>query len=135
MNNEAESSDDISCRGLITLKNANFLILFSLKTKKWHKLHFDHTKLIQVQDVTIRNDEQLLVLDRDNILWSGNLWKLKFLRKFSSFNLFISVYKLGPLLGKALALTTNINPIGESFADYLYYYIPRDGAVVRWNFQ
>lgn len=125
----------MSCRGIITVKNVNFLILFSLTTKRWHRIYFENRKTIQPQDITIRNNEQLLLLDKNNNLWSGDLSKIKFIRKLSPFVLFMSVSRLGSLLGEARGLITYAGSDGPGINDYLYYYMPRDGACVRWNFR
>lgn len=89
--------------------------------------------MVRPQGIAIRNNDQLLVLDKNNVLWSGNLFKVKFVRKLSPLALFMSISRLGALLGKAQGLTTQTDESTENH--YLYYYMPRDGAVVRWNFR
>lgn len=122
----------MTCRAFITLQNENFLIIYSQKAKTWRKLMFSSAVEIIPQLITIRNDETLLVTDAVNTLWTGNLTTITVFGKQR--HLGILIRPLGALLGisKSLSVPTN-GLIGDLNNNYLYYYIPRDGAIVRWD--
>lgn len=129
-----EASDWMASRAFITLQNENFLIIYSQKAKNWRKLMLSSDIDIIPQSITIRNDETLLVSDAVNTLWTGNLTNIKIYGKHR--HLGIVLRPLGSLLGvsKSLSVTTN-SLSSDPNNNYLYYYIPRDGAIVRWDFR
>lgn len=127
------ASESISCRAFITLQNDKYLIMYSQKAKSWRKLLLSSAVEIIPQSITIRNDETLLVTDAVNILWAGNLTNVKVNRKQR--HLGIVLHPLGALLGVSRSLSVPTNGLTDLNNNYLYYYIPRDGAIVRWDFR
>lgn len=86
------------------------------------------------QSVTIRSDETLLIADDLNTLWTANLTTIKVYGR--NRHLGIELQPLGSLLGVSRSLSLPTNTVGnDPNNNYLYYYIPRDGAVVRWDFR
>lgn len=129
---------------LIVLKNCKYLIQYSLFENRPRKLsliiktNYNRNRsydFLMASEITLKDDHELLIKDYMNGLWLGNLNDVqRSLRYDDKIDLFIEVKYLGPLLGAATALTVPM--IGDQDnAHYLYYYLPRDGAVVRWNFQ
>lgn len=124
---------------LILLHRSKFLILYSLKNRS-QKLrlmiqskHRAYEGLIPAE-IIIKNEKDLVVSDHSNGLWMANLNKIKPNQRSKDVELFVEVIYLGSLLGSSRAIT--IPPIFDvDTTQYLYYYIPRDGAVVRWNFR
>lgn len=129
------SSDTINCRAFITLENGNFLILYSLKDKRWRKVNLLSSVKIIPQAITIRNDEDILITDITNHLWKGNIRRMKMYRKETKIQrIFIKLDQLGSLLGDSKSLVSSLDSFnGELYNDFLYYYMPRDGVVVRWD--
>lgn len=129
---------------LIVLNKSKYLIQYSLLENRPRKLSLiiktnykrnrSYDQLI-ASEVTLKNDHELLIKDYTNGLWFGDLNDVqRSLRDDDKIDLFVEVKYLGSLLGAATALTVPM--IGDQDnAHYLYYYLPRDGAVVRWNFQ
>lgn len=127
---------------LILLHKSKYLIQYSLlndrprklsliiKTKNLHR-PFD---VLIPSEITLKNDNELLIKDYSNGLWIANLNQIQRSLREEEFDLFVEVIYLGTLLGTSTALT--IPTVGdEDNNHYLYYYLPRDGAVVRWNFR
>lgn len=126
--------DWITCRAFITLQNENYLIAYSLKAKTWRKLMLSAAIEIIPQSIAIRNDETLLITDKGNTLWTGNLTQINVYGKHRHLGIVLRL--LGPLLGVSKSLSVPTNGVsGDPNNNYLYYYIPRDGAIVRWDFR
>lgn len=93
----------------------------------------DYDVLIPAE-ITMKSDDELMISDHSNGLWFANLNKIKHNIRNKDIELFVEVKYLGSLLGSPKALT--VPPIiDDDTNQYLYYYLPRDGAVVRWNFR
>lgn len=120
---------------VINIKNANFLILYNLQEGQYYKLAFNIRVIIPHQ-ITIRNGDELLMVDVANRLWAGDLSRIKLSKNCEKCRI-VNVSLLGSLLGysNALAVSSMYNTGTGVFNDYLYYYLPRDGAIVRWNFR
>lgn len=124
---------------LILLHQSKFLIQYSLLENRARKLSLIiplsnglHDVLIAAE-ITIKNNDELIIKDHSNGLWMAKLSKIKHSIKSKDVELFVEVQFLGSLLGaaKAIAIPSTTDDIDQ----YLYYYLPRDGAVVRWNFR
>lgn len=85
-------------------------------------------------EITLKSDNELLIKDYTNGLWLADLKQIQRSLREDEIDLFVVVRYLGSLLGASTALTIPIVGDEES-QHYLYYYLPRDGAVVRWNFR
>lgn len=86
-------------------------------------------------EISLRNNDELLISNSINELWITNLSQIKqFFKKGKSQNLTLFPKKLGSLLGTPQTLSVPTNMDGNKFS-YLYYYLPRDGAVLRWSFK
>lgn len=126
------ASEWITCRAIITMQNENYLIIYSQKAKAWRKLMLVSAVEIIPQSIAIRNDETLLVTDAVNTLWMANLTNIKVYGKHR--HLGIVLRPLGALLGVAKSPSVPTSGLSsDPNNNYLYYYIPRDGAIVRWD--
>lgn len=119
--------------GIICLRRANYLLLYSLQHRKYTKVAFNILVVIPHQILT-HHDNELLIMDTANRLWMGDLNRLKSHRQCKKCKM-LTITQLGSLLGHTdtLAVTSTLN--AGLYNDYLYYYLPRDGAIVRWNFR
>lgn len=130
---------------LLLLHKSKYLIRYSLlenlprrlsliiKTNYSRNGAYDH---LIAAEITLKNDHELLIKDYTNHLWVANLNDIQ--RSLhgddGKIDLFVEVNYLGSLLGTATALTVPM--VGDhDNQHYLYYYLPRDGAIVRWNFR
>lgn len=124
---------------LILLHRSAFLIQYSLRQDRPRKLVLVISKKAKGYDVlipaeiTLKNDKELFISDHSNGLWLADLTKTKS-NPNKGEDSFVEVKYLGSLLGASTALTIPTMIDGDS-SHYLYYYLPRDGAVVRWNFR
>lgn len=126
---------------LIVLHKSKYLIHYSLLENRLRKLSliiktnyvnraYDQ---LMASEITIKNDNELLIKDYTNGLWLANLNDMQRNRRDGNkIDLFVTVKYLGSLLGTATALTV---PMVGDQDHFLYYYLPRDGAIVRWNFR
>lgn len=127
---------------LILLHKSKYLIQYSLLENRPRKLSLINKRnylnrsydQLMAAEITLKDDHELLIKDYTNRLWLANLDDMqRSLRDDDKIDLFIEVKYLGSLLGSATALTVPM--VGDQDnTHYLYYYLPRDGAVVRWNF-
>lgn len=133
---------------LILLHKCKYLIQYSLLENRPRKLSlimkatyfnrpYEH---LIAAEITMKNDHELLIKDYSNRLWTANLNNMQRNRRRRSNaedqidDLFMEVKFLGSLLGTAIG--TAVPMVGDQDnTHYLYYYLPRDGAVVRWNFR
>lgn len=128
---------------LIVLHKSKYLIQYSLLENRPRKLsliiktnyrHRSYDQLVAAE-ITLKNDHELLIKDYTNSLWLANLNDMqRSLRDDDKIDLFVEVKYLGSLLGAAAALSIPMFGDQDNI-HYLYYYLPRDGAVVRWNFR
>lgn len=124
---------------IILLHQSNFLIQCSLLDHRPRKLTLiipsknrPYNVLIPAE-IAIKNDDELMISDHSNGLWMANLKNVRRnMMRGSKIELFAEVTYLGSLLGNAKTLSIP-PPIDGDTNQYLYYYLPRDGAVVRWN--
>lgn len=126
---------------LILLHRSSFLIQYSLLQDRPQKIalvisiknrNFD---VLIPAEITMKNNNEFMISDHSNRLWLADLSKIKpNTNKRIDADFFIEVKYLGQLLGASKSLTIPIVIDGDS-NHYLYYYLPRDGAVVRWNFR
>lgn len=130
----------VSTSAFILLHQSTFLIQYSLRQDRPRRLvlvvltkNRSYDVLIPAE-ITMKNDNELIVSDNSNGLWLAELNKIKPNTRNKETDFFVEVKYLGPLLGASRALTIPIAIDGES-NHYLYYYLPRDGAIVRWNFR
>lgn len=125
---------------LILLHQSSFLIQYSMLSIRPKKLSLiiptkngAYDVLIPAE-ISMKGDDELVISDYSNGLWFANLKKIRHNIRNKDIELFVEVKYLGSLLGASTALT--IPPvIDDEINQYLYYYLPRDGAVVRWNFR
>lgn len=125
---------------LILLHQSSFLIQYSMLSIRPKKLSLiipsengAYDVLIPAE-IAIKGDDELVISDYSNCLWFANLKKIRHNIRNKDIELFVEVKYLGSLLGASKALT--VPPvIDDETNQYLYYYLPRDGAVVRWNFR
>lgn len=127
---------------LILLHKSKYLIYFSLLENRPRKLSFviktkhinSSYDVLVASEMTLNNNSELMIKDMSNGLWLANLNQMKRSLNQREIDLFVEVTYLGPLLGAATSLT--VPTIGDSDnTHFLYYYLPRDGAIVRWNFR
>lgn len=125
---------------LILLHRSKFLIQYSLRSVRPKKLSLiiptrnGAYDVVIPAEITMKSDDELVIRDYSNGLWFANLNKIKHSIRNKDIELFVEVEYLGSLLGASKALT--VQPIlDDDTNQYLYYYLPRDGAVVRWNFR
>lgn len=133
--NEINALAHAEYRAIIALRKENFLIVYSQRSRTWQKLWLSSTVHVIPQSLIIRNDETVLVTDAFNTLWTGNLSSVKFYGQHRHRQSAIPLRQLGKLLGMSKSLSVTSNGHNDPNAHYLYYYIPRDGAIVRWDFR
>lgn len=128
---------------LIVLHKSKYLIQYSLLENRPRKLsliiktNYRHRSYDQLMaaEITLKNDHELLIKDYTDSLWLANLNDMqRSLRDDDKIDLFVEVKYLGSLLGAATALCVPMFGDQENI-HFLYYYLPRDGAIVRWNFR
>lgn len=125
---------------LILLKNAKHLIHYSLLEHRPQKLHLivpskdGNYEALTAADIVMKSDAELMVTDQENGLWLANTYDITIHinEKDKRTDLSVDMKYLGSLLGNAVALAIPILP-DTDVNHYLYYYLPRDGAIVRWN--
>ncbi|KAJ6645694.1 Major royal jelly protein 3, partial [Pseudolycoriella hygida] len=113
-------------QAIITLDRADFLIFYSLNKRRWWKLQLitSDGMVVIPKDIAILGTDKLYASDECGHLWTAEVD----VHKWTKAKLFneVRVEFIADLLGTSTALT--IDPNGS-----LLYYLPRDGAVVRWN--
>lgn len=132
----------IGTRGIISLYGKNYLLIYSLPEGRLRKLRLviknsnTSRTLLSPREVVMKDNNELLISDFFNSLWLANLNQLKSFskkkRNNNEYDSTIEVKYVGSLLGssRALAIPKIIDAEQEN---YLYYYLPRDGAILRWN--
>lgn len=118
---------------IISLKRANYLLFYSFCDRKFIKLAFNIVVIIPHQ-ILIHNEHELLIVDTANRLWIGELTRLKPYKNRKNYKT-LTITQLGTLLGYTNTLASTATSNTGIFNDYLYYFMPRDGAIVRWNFR
>lgn len=73
-------------------------------------------------------------MDTAKRLWVGDLHRLKPHKQRNACKV-LTITQLGTLLGYTDSMAVSATANGGLLNDYLYYYLPRDGAIVRWNFR
>ncbi|XP_031641194.1 uncharacterized protein LOC116352610 [Contarinia nasturtii] len=141
-NNNAivKRSSTATTYALILIHQSKFLIQYSLSDNRPKKLFLiiplqsGAYDILIAAEITIKNNDELVVKDYNNNLWIAKLNEIKYSSiQSKNIDLFVEVKFLGPLLGSANALA--IPQMVDDIDQYMYYYLPRDGAVVRWNFR
>lgn len=120
-----------STKAFICLQNANFLIQYSFADKSYTKLTFN-IRVVFPKDILIKHENHLIIVDTGNRLWLGNLNRIKSRQK-NRLHKEISVNHLGTLLGLTDSIAVTTNNESGNLINYIYYYLPKDGAIVRWN--
>lgn len=135
---------------LILPQDANHLLLYRIHSNRPQKLtllypvksHKSKKSIIYnillPVEITMKSENELIVTDSYNGLWLAHIDEIENdvtdRISQSKINLYVVVRYLGSLLGTSQALTVT-QPTGESMRHtYLYYHLPRDGAILRWNF-
>lgn len=126
-----EGNEQTYCNAFITIKDVNYFIVYSQRDKIWQKILLQNNVI--PHQLTIRNNFELFISDKKNNLWNGNLSNINY--NLSGKNYFIELIYLGQLLGKSTSLIASTVNDEYGLNDYLYYFMPRDGAIVRWNFR
>lgn len=123
---------------LILLHKSNFLVRYSMVENRLRKLSLIiKTKnrspdVLVPAEITMKTGDEFLIKDHSNGLWLGNLNEIQQNTRVEGIDLFVDVKYLGSLLGASMTMTVPILA-DENSSRYLYYYLPRDGAVVRWD--
>lgn len=132
-------------RAIILLRDKQFLLIYSPLENSPLKLNFLASDSIKKEflvpnEIAMRSNEELLICDHFNKLWSADISQVQLSKSGSSqigaFSLVTVPAKyLGSLLGlpKALNIPSSID--FDSMNTFLYYYLPRDGVVLRWNYR
>lgn len=133
-------------RAIILLQNRRFLLIYSPLENGPIKLNllkgdtFKNEFLIP-DEIAMKSNEELLICDHFNQLWSADIGQIHLsksssnqLDAFSVVN--VPTKYIGSLLGLPKALTINPSSMdSDSINTFLYYYLPRDGVVLRWNYR
>lgn len=132
-------------RALILLQNEQFLLIYSPLENCPIKLNFLTSDGIQKKflvpvEITMRSNEELLICDHLNKLWSADIYQVQLSKSDSCQKGAFSVVNvpakyLGTLLGLPKALSFPLSIDSDSMNSFLYYYLPRDGVVLRWNYR
>lgn len=77
-------------------------------------------------EITFRKIEKMFIADQSGYLWLVEIDLDAQMANATEYYFQLTARRLANLLGKAEALATD--PKGD-----LYYYMDRDGAIVRWN--
>lgn len=136
---------------IILLHDQKFLLLYSMHDSHPKKLSCIIAKkpssgrksniynILIPQEMSMKTNNEILISDRYNCLWLANLNQIQSEnRKHVKENIdfFVEVKYLGTLLGSAKSLAVpNSFDSTDATQKYLYYHLPRDGAILRWNFQ
>lgn len=149
-NNTINRSDSVAKASVIILLNdANHLLLYtiyssrprnltllfttkSLNTKK----SITYNVLVPVA-ITMKSKNELLITDRNNGLWLADLSEIHYNASriiHKKIDLHVMIKYLGSLLGASTAVAVTQNIGSDINSKYLYYHLPRDGVVLRWNF-
>lgn len=131
-------------RAIILMQNEQFLIMYSVQENHPKKLYLVKSgkngpnKYLIPHEITMKNKDELLISDRHNGLWLANLNLMRSIiekGRAKSSNYVVVVKYLGSLLGSSTAITVPMINDADSFNANLYYHLPRDGAILRWNFR
>lgn len=134
----AETNPFVKTCALILLHKSKFLVQYSLWENRPRKLSLIiktknlSSDVLVPAEITMKNNEELLIKDYSQGLWLANLTEIQQNSRSEGIDLFVDVKYLGSLLGVSMAMTVPIYT-DENSNRYLYYYVPRDGAVVRWD--
>lgn len=123
----------MTTHAIICLKRANFLLLYSFRDRRYIKLAFNIVVIIP-QRILIHNEHELLIVDTASRLWVGDLTRLKPYKQRRNHKT-LTITQLGTLMGYTNTVASTATTNAHIFNDYLYYFMPRDGAIVRWNFR
>lgn len=133
-------ADEPDVRAYITFKNQRYIMIYSLKEKKYAKIKFESNDVMLprpvLTDVALLKSDKMLLLDRNH----GHLYttQITSLRHSPLASLEGQTYRsqtlqflmplnyIGELLGRARSLS--IHPKGQ-----IFYILDRDGAVMVWN--
>lgn len=138
-NNVIQRNANTKTYALILLHRSRFLIQYSVSVRPKKlglviPLQNGSYDVLIPEEITMKTNDELIIKDYSNSLWLANLNNIKHSIQYKDIELFVEVKYLGSLLGISTAL--NVPPIIDGDTNqYLYYYLPRDGAVVRWYFR
>lgn len=132
-------------RAIILLQNKPFLLIYSPLENGPKRLNFltsDGIKkeFIVPYEIAMIGNEELLICDHFHKLWSADISQVQLSSHVKGAfsvkqNITIPTKYLGSLLGLPKALTVPLCIDSDSINTYLYYYLPRDGVVLRWNYR
>lgn len=106
-----------------------YFMVPNMEKSSGNRIKSKKPQLLTPNEITVKGDDEILISDTDDRLWMANLKQLK----YSGRDLFVDVKYVGHLLGASKALVVPRIADAEISSNYLYYYLPRDGAVLRWN--
>lgn len=116
----------------------NLTLLIPAKSAKKSSKKALLYNILVAAEFTTKTKDELLIMDCHNGLWSAQLDDIRSAggrEAHPTIDLYIVAKYLGPLLGSSTALTVSQSTDAAANKDtYLYYHLPRDGAVLRWNF-
>lgn len=140
-----------NCDAIILLRDQKHVVLYSMQDIYPKKLSFviatkpSSSKKSNIYNVlipiemTMKANNEILISDRYNCLWLANLNQIQSLNRKhgkEDIDFYVEVKYLGTLLGPAKSLAVpNSFDSADISQKYLYYHLPRDGAILRWNFQ
>lgn len=111
-----------------TLNHGRYFSIYNLENKTWNKIKVTtgpewDLRNIYVNELAFTLDNRIYLTDKSGNLYITNLKKNNKIRNNGTE---LQATSLGSLLGRSKGLITD--PFG-----ILYYILPKDGAVVRWE--
>lgn len=94
--------------------------------------------ILMATEITMKTADELLIMDCYSGLWSADLNEIQTAGDHLvhlKIDRYVVVKYLGSLLGPSTALTVSQSIDSTNKDKYLYYHLPRDGAILRWNFR
>jgi len=130
---------DVTTRIYITFYQKNYFIVYSYRENKYWKFFLKEfypccvakkpQNNINLSELVIRRDGTMYFFDQTNgDVFIADVYKLDYLLLMNMANksMVLPIKKLGFLLGIPKSIVMDNK-------DNLYYFLPRDGAVVRWD--
>lgn len=147
--NTKNQSDSLAqTLAVILLNDADHLLLYTINSSSPRKLtlliptkstkstkSITYNVLIPVE-ITVKSKNELLITDQNNGLWSADVNEIDYDSRVihKKIDLYVKIKYLGSLLGASTAVTVTQNIGSYINSKYLYYHLPRDGVILRWNF-